>query len=278
MTSGEARMTPARPRAGSSDSAPSRPAPSRPVHPAPPSQPELALPRPPAELLLGFARALRAAGVPVTADRERTYLEATAAVGLDDEHAVYHVGRATLCASPADLERYDHVFAAWFGGVRAGTTPREPLVRSVIRASLSDDGHDAGTESGDSEAVRARASSTEVLRHRDVATLGRRERERLAALFAALRPRASRRRAHRSTVARRGAVDARRTLRATLRRMGEPGDVVRHRRTTRPRRVVLLVDVSGSMSSYADALVRLAHAYCRSEVPTEVFTLGTRLT
>ena len=64
---------------------------------------------PPEEVLLGFARALRAAGVAVTADRERTYLEAVAAVGLDDQPAVYHAGRATLCASPADLERHDLV-------------------------------------------------------------------------------------------------------------------------------------------------------------------------
>jgi hypothetical protein len=42
--------------------------------------------------------------------------------------------------------------------------------------------------------------------------------------------------------------------------------------------VVLLVDVSGSMSGYADALLRLAHAYSASGHPVEVFTLGTRLT
>jgi uncharacterized protein with von Willebrand factor type A (vWA) domain len=42
--------------------------------------------------------------------------------------------------------------------------------------------------------------------------------------------------------------------------------------------VVLLIDVSGSMSAYADALIRLAHAYCASGAPVEVFTLGTRLT
>ena len=69
--------------------------------------------RPPEEVLLGFARALRAAGVAVTADRERTYLEAVAAVGLDDQPAVYFAGRATLCASPADLERYDEMRAVF---------------------------------------------------------------------------------------------------------------------------------------------------------------------
>lgn len=233
---------------------------------------------PPEEVLLGFARALRAAGLAVTADRERTYLGAVAAVGLEDQHGVYHAGRATLCGSPADLERYDHVYAAWFGGQRAGLKDRPPLQRPVSRAGLTDADAASGTGADDPDTVSAQASATEVLRHRDVATLGRRDREELARLFAALRPRAPRRRAHRHTRSSRGSVDARGTLRATLRRMGEPGEIRWRRRTTRARRVVLLLDVSGSMSAYADALVRLAHAYCVSGVPTEVFTLGTRLT
>ena len=233
--------------------------------------------RPPEEVLLGFARALRAAGVVVTADRERTYLEAVAAVGIGDQPAVYHAGRATLCASPADLERYDQVFAAWFGGRRTGTRHRTPMSRAVTRAALTASDH-AGDGAEEPDAVRAQASSTEILRHRDLATLDRRDREDLARLFAALRPRAPRRRAHRHRPSRRGDVDARRTLRSTLQRMGEPGEVRWRRRGDRARRVVLLVDVSGSMSAYADALIRLAHAYCAAGVPTEVFTLGTRLT
>ncbi|MGH3508974.1 MAG: vWA domain-containing protein, partial [Nocardioidaceae bacterium] len=96
-----------------------------------------------------------------------------------------------------------------------------------------------------------------------------------------------RRRAHRRTSWHRGEVDAHRTLRNTLRRMGEPARISWRRRGTRPRRVVLLVDVSGSMSGYADALLRLAHRFVVGArgAPTgptggrvEVFTVGTRLT
>ncbi|WP_299447429.1 VWA domain-containing protein [uncultured Phycicoccus sp.] len=234
--------------------------------------------RTPDEVLLGFARALRAAGVQVTADRERTYLDAVAAVGLEDPGGVYHAGRGTLCGSPADLERHDQVFAEWFGGTRAGTKARDPVRRQVAQAGLTGEDAPSGAGQDDPDVVKATASSTEVLRRRDVADLSRAEREQLAALFGALRPRAPRRRAHRYQRSPRGVVDARRTLRATLRRMGEPGEVQWRRRTTRPRRVVLLIDVSGSMSAYADSLVRLAHAYCAAGVPTEVFTLGTRLT
>jgi uncharacterized protein len=230
----------------------------------------------PDEVLLGFARALRAAGVAVTADRERTYLEAVACVGLDDEAGTYWAGRATMCASPADLERYDQVYAAWFGLDRAGTQPRRDPARSVPQAPLETHGAAEGDDQPDE--TRAEASPVEVLRHRDVASLSPAERARLVALFARLSPRAPRRRAHRHTPASRGTIDARHTLRTQLRQLGEPGPISWRRRGNRARRVVLLVDVSGSMSGYADALLRLAHAYCASGQPVEVFTLGTRLT
>lgn len=74
-----------------------------------------------------------------------------------------------------------------------------------------------------------------------------------------------------------------RTLRTTLRQMGEPGRVEHRRRGTTARRVVLLVDVSASMRPYADAILRLAHLVSTGAEPgsrskVEVFTLGTRLT
>ena len=155
--------------------------------------------RPPEESLLGFARALRAAGVAVTADRERTFLEAVAALGLEDQVGVYHAGRATLCGSPADLERYDLVFHAWFSGQRAGMKNRPPLQQVTSQAGLNDSAGAANSAQDDPDTVAAQASSTEILRHRDVATLDRRDREELVRMFAALRPRAPRRRAHRHT-------------------------------------------------------------------------------
>jgi uncharacterized protein with von Willebrand factor type A (vWA) domain len=234
----------------------------------------------PDELLLGFARALRAAGVPVTHDRAQAFLEATSLVGLDDQRSTYWAGRATLCSGPDDLDRYDQVFTAWFlPGPRPATRPPQ-TDRTVQQASL-----DVAEEqtAGDDDPLHARASGAEVLRHRDIADLPAAEKARLAALFTTLRPRAPRRRAHRRTPWHRGDVDAARTLRGMLARMGEPGEIAWRRRATRPRRIVLLVDVSGSMSAYADALLRLAHRFSHPGPgadgrPVEVFTIGTRLT
>jgi len=74
-------------------------------------------------------------------------------------------------------------------------------------------------------------------------------------------------------------VDPRRTARAWVQAGSEPAALRFRQPRQRPRRVVLLVDVSGSMESYSGALLRFAHAAARrGAAPTEVFALGTRLT
>jgi len=233
----------------------------------------------PDEVLLGFTRALRAAGVPVTQDRAQGYLAAVALVGLDDARATYVAGRATLCASPDDLARYDQVHEAYFNSRDGLPRPRPteaslPSFAGMPEAEGDGDGHGET----DDPVVRAMASDTEVLRHRDVASLSAAEKHRLAAMFATLRPRPPRRRTSRHQRWHRGTVDAPRTLRASLRLMGEPADIEWRRRGNKPRRVVLLVDVSGSMSGYADALLRLAHRLTHCGGVVETFTVGTRLT
>ena len=230
------------------------------------------------EILLAFARALRAAGVGVTHDRARGFLEATAVLGLDDQRATYLAGRATLCAGPDDLDRYDRVFTAYFG--------RDGLPRPSARQStqvpgfsgLPDAEGSGEGEAAEEEILRSRASDTEVLRQRDVATLSAAEKHRLSGMFATLRPRPPQRRTARHQRWHRGQVDASSTLRASLRRMGEPAEIAWRRRGTRPRRVVLLIDVSGSMSGYADALLRLAHRFTQVSPSVDTFTVGTRVT
>ena len=235
--------------------------------------------RGPDEVLLGFTRALRAAGVPVTQDRAQGYLAAVALVGLGDARATYDAGRATLCGSPDDLVRYDQVHEAYFNS-RDGLPRPRPAEEGVptFGGLPMSEGDGAHADQTDDPVVRAMASDAEVLRHRDVASLSATERARLAAMVASLRPRAPRRRTSRHQRWHRGSVDAPRTLRASLKQMGEPADIAWRRRGNKPRRVVLLVDVSGSMSGYADALLRLAHRMTQACGDVETFTVGTRLT
>jgi uncharacterized protein with von Willebrand factor type A (vWA) domain len=233
------------------------------------------------EILLAFARALRAGGVAVTQDRAHEFLSSVARLGIDDPVAVRIGGRATLCASPDDLTRFDQIFEAFFNA-RDGLPRPRPAAPAEPRSTDFPEDDPSGEGELTDEAVRAAASADEVLRQRDVASLTAAEKQRLNAMFATLRPRAPMRRTARHQTWHRGQVDASRTLRSSLRRLGEPSTIEWRRRGTRPRRIVLLVDVSGSMSSYADALLRLAHrltqALGQGRGPVETFTIGTRVT
>jgi uncharacterized protein len=231
-------------------------------------------------VLVGFAEALRHAGLAVTPDRVQTFLRATATLNATRTADVYWAGRATLCSCPHDTAPYDDVFDAWFSAdVPRGGRQRAAAAATVLQAAIGDQAGDSrGTPSGD-DVVRVAASDVDILRHRDVADLSRAERAELSRMFATLRPRPALRRSARRRPTAGGEIDARRTLRAQLRQVGEPGRMLHRRRDARPRRTVLLIDVSGSMAPYADSLLRLAHTIVRSSPrQVEVFTIGTRLT
>jgi uncharacterized protein with von Willebrand factor type A (vWA) domain len=230
------------------------------------------------EILLAFSRAVRAGGVPVTQDRAHEFLVSVAALGLDDPVAVRIAGRATLCASPDDLSRFDQIFEAFFNARDGLPRPRPAAPAEPRFTDFPAEDAEGEAEQTDDDVIRAAASATELLRQRDVASLTAGEKQRLDAMFATLRPRAPMRRTARHQRWHRGQVDASRTLRSSLRRLGEPSAIEWRRRGTRPRRIVLLVDVSGSMSSYADALLRLAHRLTQALGPVETFTIGTRVT
>src|SRR4029077_20713783 len=128
------------------------------------------------EILLAFARALRAGGVPVTQDRTHDFLAASATLGADRPAAVRIAGRATLCASPDDLSRFDEVFEAFFNA-RDGLPRPRPVARtepSVTDLPLDEQSGVEGLEEAH-DVIRAAASPTEVLPHRDVAAMSQSE-------------------------------------------------------------------------------------------------------
>ena len=229
--------------------------------------------------LVGLARTLRAAGVAASPDRVHAAVEALTLLDASRRDDVYWAGRLTLCGTEQEQRRYDVVFDAYFGD-RPGSVVRRQriLVPKLALVATDDAGEDEGEQEQAGQASAA-ASSEEQLRHRDVSTLSPTEREELNRLLAVLRLPGEPRRTRRQGPAARGQVDRGRTLRAFLQAGGEPA-VLHHRRPrTRERRVVLLVDVSGSMERYSSALLRFAHAAARrGSTPVEVFALGTRLT
>lgn len=230
---------------------------------------------------VALAAALRGAGMPVGPDRVQHFVEALDQLDATDRDDVYWAGRATLCAHPEHITRYDNVFAAFFDGRVADMKRVQPTpVQQTTTVALPTTGADDPDEPGDDEqtALVANASSVEVLRRRDVASLDAEERRQLERLLARFALPGAQRRTRRWQADRVGAIDRARTVRAVLRSGGEITEL-RHRSLRhRPRRVVLLVDVSGSMTPYADTLLRFAHAAARGRQRTEVFSIGTRLT
>ena len=107
----------------------------------------------PDALLLGFARALRAAGVRVTADRERTFLTAVAAVGMGERSHVYWAGRATLTSTPADFDAYAEVFDRWFGGEDIKPGRRAEVSRPPVVQAPLDTSEGSGGEADDDDSV-----------------------------------------------------------------------------------------------------------------------------
>jgi uncharacterized protein with von Willebrand factor type A (vWA) domain len=232
--------------------------------------------------LVGFTAVLRGAGLAITTDRVAAFLSAADVLDVTSQHRTYWAGRLTLCSDPDDLPRYDRAFADWFtpaAGARTRITDDRPPPPPKLAALTSTEGPGAGDDDGPRTTVHARASGTEVLRNRDVAELSPAEREHLRRLLSLLRPDLPQRTSRRLRPARHGVTDPGRTLRAALRNQGELSDLRRRDRSRRPRKVVLLIDVSGSMEPYADALLRFAHVVVRrGPGAVEAFTLGTRLT
>jgi uncharacterized protein len=235
------------------------------------------MPRDVVETLTGFARTLRAAGVAADPERVQAMIAAVDQLNVRDARDVYWAGRLTLCADPADLPRYDRCFAAYFSGSTALTRRAAPPPVTVVRHTATPGA--AGDERSGDDVSMATASELEILRSRDVARLSPAERAEVNRLLALLEDVSAQRRSRRFAARHRGRLDPHRTVRSILRRGGEISGLRYRAHRTRPRRVVLIVDVSGSMSPYADVLLRFAHAAVRSAPrTTEVFSAGTRLT
>ncbi|MGB0113857.1 MAG: VWA domain-containing protein [Ilumatobacteraceae bacterium] len=240
----------------------------------------------PAEIAVAFSQILRGLGLSVPTSCTHTYAEALCETGIDERDSTYWAGRATLVRRPEDIALYDRAFAVFFEGRRgsgAAGPEEEPLsITIAVDADDDDDDQDdAEDDAGsDDDVLELRFSTTEVLRHKDFADYSDDELVHAQELMSHLRlvgaPRDSLR--FGPTRRRTSRPDIRRTVRSAIRAGGEP--IERHfvAPTPRLRRLVLLLDVSGSMEPYARGLLRFVHAAVAGRQKVEAFALGTRLT
>jgi uncharacterized protein with von Willebrand factor type A (vWA) domain len=226
----------------------------------------------------GFVWALRNAGLVVPLHSAIQYVSALEAIGFERG---YWAGRTTLVHRPEDIELYDRVFVAYWKQSGFEARPDTP-VEHVTLAIDDESGAPPpdGAEQDDNPTITVRYSASEILRNKDFAECSDDELAEARRLMAQLRVVGSPRRSRRMVRSKRmrGRPDLRRTVRYALRAEGEPIKRAYVETGERPRRLVLLLDVSGSMESYARALIRFVHAAVVGRTKVEAFTLGTRLT
>ena len=234
--------------------------------------------------LLALPRLVRLRGVAVDAEQSRLLLRVLAEIDLASQDDMRAAARAVLVRHPYDIARFEDAFDTFIALLRGarpssvnmpGRAPRQPReteLPAVVPESA--EGRDRGTRR-----INIVASSVELLRRRDFATMTAEERAAALRFLATLAWSPGLRRSRRfKRSAHGGTLDARATLARSRRWMGEPLELVRRRPRQKRRPLVLLLDVSGSMDTYTRLLLHLAHTLARGWGRVEAFTFGTRLT
>ena len=246
-----------------------------------------ALPR----AIVRFVRLLRAVGIQRGAQEAREAIQAVLHVGLGDRQRFRDALAAVLVKRGEELPIFEQAFALFWRSTRATPATLEDLL-AQIKSRLAPKpssrrlserlaqhyfGQAAAPSATETQApVGSAASERERLSHRDFEQLTTAEFFELKRLVAASRWRWTHRPSRRTAPdRRRGRLDWRRTARALARGQLAP---VRLRRRRAPVPMIVLCDISGSMTAHMRGVLLFLHALCQTRHPIEVFVFSTRLT
>ena len=234
--------------------------------------------------LVGFGRALRREGLVVGSGHILTYCESVAKLDPTELADLYYAGRSCMVSRPQDIPTYNRVFRAYFLDT---SNPMDEVLK--MKQKVSPDSEDVMEmlmeEEGEGEEREGEppsgvmASTLEVLRRKAFAEC---TPEELAAIrkmmqrFKLVPPKRITRRYVNHPKGKR--PDMRNTIRKAMRTHGEIVKQEWRDRRVRLRRLILILDISGSMTSYSRALLQFAYAAARTSGKLEVFCFGTRLT
>jgi uncharacterized protein len=230
--------------------------------------------------IVTFGRVLREAGLEVGPGRVADAVNGLDAVELARQDDVYWTLRQTLVSRREDIDAFDRAFDAWFlrAPLRqpAEREPELPPRRGERRKGAAPG---PGPEVDGGETHLGAWSDDELLREKDFGSMSPDEFKRARRLIQAIavaRPRRHTRRLRPDSKGR--ALDVRGLVRASLATGGDPVERAFRSRTFAPRKLVLILDVSGSMEAYARAMLLYLHAATGSGRGVETFAFGTRLT
>ncbi len=230
-----------------------------------------------------LAALMRAGGAHVGVGDLLAAHRALAAVDAAQREQAFYALRAALCSSHADLTVFAEAFAIAFAAPEEEER-EDPLEQlgQIERAALPRLG--IPTEAAEAEvemdALPSAWSEEELLRERDFALYTDAERAVARRLLARLARRGPQRISRRTvpTRRRREVHDLRATIRLSLRHGGAFVERRYRAPALRPRRLVLVCDVSGSMAPYARMLLMYLQACVAARARVEAFVFGTRLT
>ena len=236
------------------------------------------------KIAVAFARILRGAGLDVPLDSVIIFVNALGQLGLEDRNDVYWAAHATLIRRHEDTPIFDRAFAVFWDqriAIDTNISQRELVSMTLLiddeNASADDT---AGEPVDDENTIMLRFSSVETLREKDFAEYNPAELREAEQFMSSLRLAGPPKKSLRLIKTNRHGArhDIRRTMRASLQHDGEPIERYWREPSTRLRRLVVLLDISGSMEPYARALLRFMHAAVVGRQRVEAFTFGTRLT
>jgi uncharacterized protein with von Willebrand factor type A (vWA) domain len=249
-----------------------------------------------ADNVLLFCRTLRTAGLPIGPGQVIEAGAAILATGIERRDDFYHALRAVLVKDPSELRVFDQAFHIWFRNPRLlermmglllptleqvgeeGDSGAEPAVRRLLEA-LSESREQASEEVVVEIDHAGSWSSREVLREKDFEQMSLEEQREAAVMLRESGQFLREVRMRRFRSDRFGsAYDLRRTFRLMLRNNGQLIQLARKSRRMKPPALVLLCDISGSMSRYSRMFMHFAHALSSFGQPVHTFVFGTRLT
>lgn len=224
-----------------------------------------------------FAGALRANGFAVAPEQTENFIAAVGVLGPKTIQDIRRSAFATLAPPPEQHDEFEALFRMVFLGQTLAAPTSSDGDEEELQAFDDRDGTMEPPEAEDLHESGAEAVRSELLSVRRFAALGEAEALRH---FRRRAPNDLPKRRSRRLIAggSGGKIDMRRALREAVKRDGEVVQLPTLARKVRQRRVLLLIDISGSMKAQTDTYLRFAHTLARATERLEVFTIGTRLT
>jgi uncharacterized protein with von Willebrand factor type A (vWA) domain len=242
-----------------------------------------------------FCRTLREAGLPIGPGQVIDATRAILATGIERRDDFYVALRAVLVKHPVERRIFDQAFHIYFRNPRllekmmslmlptleqpdAGKEAADDAARRLLEAMADDGVHEEEDVIVDLDYAGS-WSPSEVLRQKDFEQMSldeQRDAKRVLRDAHLLFREVPTRRFRASPYGRR--LDLRRTVRTMLRNNGQLIELSTRRRRTRPPALVLICDISGSMSTYSRMFLHFAHALTASRQTVHSFVFGTRLT